>query len=238
LSIFRCQQFSVRQQQSGMKICTDGLLFGAMAPVKPGNTVLDIGTGTGVLALCAAQLGAGQVTAVEVTQEAYEEATLNFSNSLWAHRLTAIHQDIQAYAQTTDRQYDVIISNPPFFAQHSKADDALRNIARHTDCLPYIDLLIAVEQCLSARGLFYVLLPIYATAQFTAFAQATGLFLIRQISFQGYAHTPAKVSALTFSRIQITCKTERLTIYESKSVYTHESTAFLQPFLLRFAKNT
>jgi tRNA1Val (adenine37-N6)-methyltransferase len=234
MSHFNCQQFSVRQQQSGMKICTDGLLFGAMAPINAGDSVLDIGTGTGVLALCAAQLGAQQVTAIEITREAYDEASLNFSNSPWANRLTAVHQDIQSFAQTVDRQYDLIISNPPFFEQHSKAEDALRSIARHTDSLSFADLIATVEKLLSPRGLFYVLLPTHALQQFTNYALTAGFFLRRQVSYRGYEHTLAKVSALTFSRLQARCKAEYLTIYESKGVYTTASTAYLRPFLLRF----
>ena len=78
-----------------MKVCTDAVLFGAMAPVNRGDRVLDIGAGTGVLSLMAAQLGAAQVTAVELTQQGYEEAQLNFNNSPWADRLKAVHQDIQ-----------------------------------------------------------------------------------------------------------------------------------------------
>lgn len=235
MSHFNCQQFSVQQQQSGMKICTDGLLFGAMAPVNAGDSVLDIGTGTGVLALCAAQLGAQQVTAVEITREAYEEAALNFSNSPWANRLSAVHQDIQGFAQTAESKYDLIISNPPFFEQHSKADDALRSIARHTDSLSFADLIAAVDKCLSSPGLFYVLLPTHAVQQFTDYALTAGLFLNRHVSYQGYVHTAAKVSALTFSRLKKSCETENLTIYESKGVYTPASTAYLRPFLLRFA---
>lgn len=237
MTTFHCQQFSVRQLQSGMKICTDGLLFGAMAPVKAGDTVLDIGAGTGVLSLCAAQLGAQHVTAVEVTREAYEEVAGNFRTSSWANRLAAVHQDIQSYALVTTQQYDLIISNPPFFEQHSKADDSLRCIARHTDSLPFAELITAVEKLLSPHGKFYVLLPTHGIQQFTQHALAAGLFLNRQVSYRGYAHTPAKVSALTFSRSHATCEPELLTIYQSKGVYTLESTTYLQSFLLRFAKN-
>ncbi|MEQ1621530.1 MAG: methyltransferase [Methylococcales bacterium] len=235
MSYFHCQQFSVRQQQSAMKICTDGLLFGAMAPIKPGDTVLDIGAGTGVLSLMAAQLGAERVTAVELTREAYEEAGFNFSNSPWSDRLTAVHRDIQSYAREEDSVYDVLISNPPFFVQHSKSVSPSRSIARHTDSLSFAELIVVVEKLLAPQGLFYVLLPTNAAMQFSELALVAGLFLSQQISYRGYEDSPTKVSALTFSRIKADCEYGLLTIYQSKSIYTLASQAYLQDFLLRFA---
>ena len=95
MPVFRFRQFSVAQSQSAMKVCTDAILFGAMASVNPGDRVLDIGAGTGVLSLMTAQLGAAHVTAVELTQEGYEETRLNFNNSPWSDRFEAVHQDIQ-----------------------------------------------------------------------------------------------------------------------------------------------
>jgi tRNA1Val (adenine37-N6)-methyltransferase len=240
MSTFHFQQFSVLQKNSGMKICTDAVLFGAMAPVKPGDHVLDIGTGTGVLALMAAQLGAAKITAVELTQEAFKEADINFNNSPWAKRLEAVHQDIQNYALnfslTDDRQYDLIISNPPFFENHLKTVDALRNTARHTDQLPFADLIDIAGSLLSPQGLFYLLIPAQAVAKFSAQALATGFYLIQQTDFRGLAHNEAKVSALTFSRTAAMCTARLLTIYESHNVYSSDSAAYLAGFLLRFAK--
>jgi tRNA1Val (adenine37-N6)-methyltransferase len=238
MSTFKFQQFSVLQQHSGMKICTDAVLFGAMAPVNQGDQVLDIGTGTGVLALIAAQLGAAKITAVEVTQEAFKEAGINFSNSQWANRLEAVHQDIQSFALTADRQYDLIICNPPFFENHLKTVDTLRNIARHTDQLPFADLISIAGDLLSPQGLFYLLLPAHATTKFSAQALEAGFYLINQTDFRGYAHNEAKVSALTFSRCTTAALTARLlTIYESHNIYSRDSEAYLADFLLRFAKD-
>ena len=236
MSTFRFQQFSVLQKQSGMKVCTDAVLFGAMAPVNHGDHVLDIGAGTGVLSLMAAQLGARQVTAVELTQQAYEEADFNFSNSSWAERLEVVHQDIQSFALTADRQYDLVISNPPFFENHSKTTDTLRNTARHTDQLPFADLISIAGQLLSRQGLFYLLIPAHAVSKFSVQALAAGLYLIKQTDFRGYAHNEAKVSALTFSRTAATFTARLLTIYESRGVYSQDSEAYLADFLLRFAK--
>lgn len=220
-----------------MKICTDAVLFGAMVPVSQGDHVLDIGTGTGVLALMAAQLGATKVIAVELTQEAFKEADINFNNSPWAKRLEAVHQDIQSFALTADRQYDLIISNPPFFENHSKTLDALRNAARHTDQLPFADLIGIAGGLLSPQGLFYLLIPAHAVAKFSAQALATGLYLVNQTDFRGYAHNEAKVSALTFSRTAAVFTARLLTIYESHNVYSQDGERYLADFLLRFAKD-
>jgi tRNA1Val (adenine37-N6)-methyltransferase len=237
MSTFRFQQFSVLQKQSGMKVCTDAVLFGAMAPVNHGDQVLDIGSGTGVLSLMAAQLGAGLVTAVELTQQAYEEADINFGNSPWAERLMVVHQDIQSFALTADRQYDLVISNPPFFENHSKTTDTLRNTARHTDQLPFADLISIAGQLLSRQGLFYLLIPVHAVAKFSVQAEAAGFYLVKQTDFRGYAHNEAKVSALTFSRTAEVFMARLLTIYESRGVYSQDSEAYLADFLLRFAKD-
>ncbi len=237
MSTFHFQQFSVLQQHSGMKICTDAVLFGAMAPVNPGDHVLDIGAGTGLLALMAAQLGAAKVTAVELTQEAFKEADINFNNSPWANRLEVVHQDIQSFAITADRQYDLIISNPPFFENHLKTVDALRKTARHTDQLPFADLIGIAAGLLAPQGLFYLLIPAPAVAKFSAHALAAGFYLIQQTDFRGYAHNEAKVSALTFSRTAAVFTARLLTIYESHNFYSPDSAAYLADFLLRFAKD-
>ncbi|MGZ8192316.1 MAG: tRNA1(Val) (adenine(37)-N6)-methyltransferase [Methylobacter sp.] len=236
MSTFRFQQFSVLQQRSGMKVCTDAVLFGAMAPLHLDDRVLDIGTGTGVLALMAAQLGAAKVTGVELTQEAYEEAGINFNLSPWADRIEAVHQDIQGFALAADNQYDLIMSNPPFFANHSKTTASLRNAARHNNLLSFPDLISSADKLLTEQGLFYVLIPVPAVEKFSVLALAGGFYLVNRIDYRGYAHTKAKVSALTFSRTALGFTAKILTIYESLGAYTKESEGYLQDFLLRFSQ--
>jgi tRNA1Val (adenine37-N6)-methyltransferase len=199
---------------------------------------LDIGAGTGLLSLMAAQLGAGQVMAVELTQQSHEEAQLNFNNSPWADRLEAVHQAIQGFARSDGHRYDLVICNPPFFENHSKATDSLRKIARHNDELSFVDLIKCADQLLSSQGLFYLLLPVHAVEKFTdAASLVAGFYLIHQTDFRGYVRNNAKVSALTFNRTNAVFSRDLLTIYESHRVYSQDSERYLSPFLLRFSKD-
>jgi len=217
-----------------MKVCTDATLFGAMAPVTGGEKVLDIGTGTGLLALMAAQLGAGDVTGIELTQEAFDEARINFSSCSWNNRLRAVHDSIQNYSDGTQDRYDLIISNPPFFDRHSKTSDELRRQARHSDPLGHTDLLDCVNRLLRDAGLFYVLLPAHSVDRFSALALERRFYLNARTDFRGYRRNQAKVSALTFSREWQVHKYRLLTIYQSHRIYSAESERYLKPFLLRF----
>lgn len=221
-----------------MKVCTDATLFAAMAPLKGGEQVLDIGTGTGLLALMVAQLGASRVTGVELTEEAFDEARGNFFNSPWSGRLKAHHGSIQHFSSNTLNRYDLIISNPPFFHNHSKASDHLRRQARHADPLPFPELIGCVDSLLGECGLFYLLLPSHTVARVSGMALERGLHLTLQTDLRGHKHNQAKVSALTFSRHRQTCSFRLLTIYQSDRVYSKESEHYLSPFLLRFAKHT
>lgn len=236
MTIFHFQQFSVLQQHSGMKVCTDSALFGAMAPVRQGAHVLDIGAGTGVLSLMAAQLGAEEVTAVELTEQAFEEAKINFNNSPWPERFRVVHQDIQSFALSGEQQYDLIVCNPPFFDRHYKTADVLRNIARHTDQLPFSDLLAAAKRLLSPQGLFYLLIPVNTVEIFCTQASAFGFCLHDRTDIRGFAHNKAKVSALTYGFSPAAFTSKMLTVYTAANVYSPASEFYLKNFLLRFAK--
>lgn len=218
-----------------MKICTDTLLFGAMMPAVAGQKVLDIGTGCGVLALMAAQSGRADITGVELTQEAYREAKLNFSLSPWADRLQAVHHRIQDFAETAVYQYDLIVCNPPFFERHFPSLNPRRRAARHTEHLAFYELIIIIDKLLTPQGYGYLLLPVHAVAKFIELALEVGLYPVKETGIRAFAHSEAKVAALTFGRSRSECLKERVTVYESVGVYTQESERYLSAYMLRFA---
>ena len=178
---FHFKHFSLFHHRSTMKVGTDAILLGRWVEVKPSDVVLDIGTGCGLLPLMLSQKGVSQVDAVDIDAASIEEATINFEASQWRDRLQAICTDITDYQ--TDKKYDLIVSNPPFFNRYSKCDSERKSRARHNDVtLSYESLCAVVSRLLKPDGRFALVLPINASVEFLKVAEKSGLFLHKRMT--------------------------------------------------------
>ena len=156
--MFRFKQFEIDDSLSAMKIGTDGVLIGAWARVEGCRSILDVGTGTGLIALMTAERNAEAcVTAIDIDAHAAKEAERNVLRSPWHERIAVLHADVRSFAP--ERKFDHIISNPPYFNDALRSLDAVRSIARHTDTLGYEELISAAERMLVAGGRLSVVLP-------------------------------------------------------------------------------
>jgi tRNA1Val (adenine37-N6)-methyltransferase len=185
---FQFKQFLIKQDKCAMKVCTDACLFGAWTASLINNeqlkikNCLDIGSGTGLLSLMLAQkLPDAIIDAVEIDTNAANQTKENFDASLWNERLHVYNTPIQKFANLQFQQYDLIISNPPFYENDLKSDDEKRNIALHSSDLKLEELINIADTLLNSNGSFFVLLPYHRT---TYFLQLTGdKFYLREKAF-------------------------------------------------------
>lgn len=155
---FKFKQFTVYQHLSAMKVGTDGVLLGACTPVEHENRILDVGTGTGLVALMLAQRCPGAtVDALEVDPDAAREAAFNFEQAPWSERLAVVNVDFNCFEPSG--KYDLIVSNPPFFIDSLKAPDANRTLARHAQSLSPERLLQKCGNWLTDSGLLVLIVP-------------------------------------------------------------------------------
>ncbi|RMD95878.1 MAG: methyltransferase domain-containing protein [Bacteroidetes bacterium] len=177
---FRFKQFSVAQDKCPMKVGTDGVLLAAWADVTGAGSILDIGTGSGVMALILAQRAEkAEVHGVEIDPDAASQAAENMAASPWPERLRTFATSIQDFAKENRQQYDLIVSNPPFFSGGTFSDNNDRMAVRHTIKLPHGDLLSAVRKLLAPTGRFAVILPHIEGLRFRELANSYHLFCTR-----------------------------------------------------------
>jgi tRNA1Val (adenine37-N6)-methyltransferase len=233
MSSFQFKQFSIVQKNSAMKVGTDGVLLGAWSPLTNGK-VLDIGTGTGLIALMLAQRNSeSSVDAIEIDKRAYNEAQLNFNNSPWSERIYAHCCPIQQF--TPEYQYDLIVSNPPFFRDSTKAPNLTRSNVRHTDLLDYAALSNAVLRLLKPDGTFSLILPTIEAEAFITLCQEKGLYLFNKISVKPTPSKAPKRTLMSFCFNQQTVQNEELIIEtERRHQYTKDYISLTQDFYLNF----
>ena len=188
---FRFKRFTVRQDRCALKVSTDGLLFGAWVDHLGAKRILDIGTGTGLLALIAAQRNEeAWIDAVEIDDDSAAQAAENVAASPWPDRIRVHRMDVRRM-KTADR-YDLILCNPPYYAGYSTSPDARIAVAKHSDELLFPDLLRAVEELLEQEGRFAAIIPIERELEFLKLAQGHGLHPAKRCVVSYVAHRPPK----------------------------------------------
>ena len=243
--MFTFKQFQIQHDKTAMKVGTDGVLLGAWTPIHNHPfSILDIGTGTGLIALMLAQRTsaehpslqgelAKQIDALEIEENAYEQAVNNFENSPWSDRLFCFHAGLDEFMDEPEDEYDIIVSNPPFYTEDFFSGDESRNQARFETSMPFSDLIEAADLLLSENGIFSVIIPFKEESNFIVLANDFELYPFKITRVKGTPTSEIKRTLMAFSRQIKDVVTDELVIEISRHEYTSEYIALTKDFYLK-----
>ena len=234
--MFQFKQFNINQERCAMKIGTDAVLLGAWCPINNNPfSILDIGAGTGILSLMLAQRSnASQIDAIEIEENAYEQCVENFEASHWGDRLFCYHASLNDFINEPEDQYDIIISNPPFYSEDYKTDNSQRDLARFQDALPFEELVKATTLLLSENGIFAVIIPFKEENRLLNLCAQAELFPIKMTRVKGTPTGPIIRSLIAFKRYELpVLSANELVIESSRHVYTEAYTKLTRDFYLK-----
>jgi len=232
---FKFKQFTVKQEKSAMKVGTDGVLLGAWADGNNAKSILDIGVGTGLIALMMAQRFDTKIIGIEIEKNSYEEAIENIGNSKWKDKIEIQHTSFQEFAKNTKHKFDCIVTNPPYFTNSLKPLDDNRNIARHNDSLSFEELILGVKQILSKNGKFSLIIPFSSRDLFNKIANMQSLFCNRHLIIKPKADIEPKRILMEFSFDKSDVISDFLIIENDKRHdYTNDYIILTKEFYLKF----
>ena len=229
---FYFKQFHIHHDRCGLKVGTDGVLLGSWADVLNRKKILDIGTGSGLIALMLAQRSSGEtkIDAVEINEQAFEQACQNVASSPWPQKIKLIHSPIQSFEAESD--YDLIVCNPPYFVGSLKPIDHNRAQSRHATDLTYSDLITSAKRLIKPTGILSMVLPMREAAEFIIEAGRQGLYNKRKWSVRTFGK-PINRLLLEFSlNSSGTNDVEELIIQNEKGEWTKSYLELVSPFYL------
>jgi tRNA1Val (adenine37-N6)-methyltransferase len=229
---FTFKQFTIHQDLTAMKVTTDACILGAYTDGQGATTILDIGTGTGLLSLMLAQRSNAKIDAIEINENAYNQAVVNVNESIFNDKISVYKTSIQDFE--TDKRYNLIISNPPFFQNHLKSENESRNNSLHTDTLSFEDLLNSVLRLLSPNGTFVVLLPLHESSVFEQLSILQELYPQKKLTIRHQKGSKILRIITTFGRIKIEIINEELIIKNPDESYTPDFQGLLKDYYLIF----
>ncbi|MFD2517068.1 tRNA1(Val) (adenine(37)-N6)-methyltransferase [Salinimicrobium flavum] len=234
---FVFKNFTIHQDRTAMKVGTDGVLLGAWTSIEHRPfSILDIGTGTGLIALMMAQRSAAElIDALEIDEDAYEQAVENFENSDWGDRLFCYHAGFDEFVEEMqdEEKYELIVSNPPFYSADYSSGDVKRDQARFAQALPFEELLEGVSLLLSENGKFSAIIPASEEEQFLKIAKQFNLYPQRITRVKGTPESLVKRSLLEMSFSNISPAVDELIIETARHQYTAEYIELVKDFYLK-----
>ncbi len=215
---FQFKQFTVWHDQCAMKVGTDGVLLGSWADCSDAKLILDVGTGSGLIALMCAQRSNAHIDAIDISREAFNQATYNVLQSIFSQRINVY---LTSYADFfPDKKYDLIVSNPPFFEKSLKSPDLNRSLARHNDSLSFESLIVKTVDLLSPEGKFAVIIPYDLFQVFDEIAYNNNLKLRQKTMVRPKPETPFKRVLAAYSVEEVGVDEKELVIEISRHVYS------------------
>lgn len=231
-NIFKFKKFEVLQEDIGAKIGTDGVLLGAWVNIKKDfKTFLDVGTGTGVIALMLAQRSNKIIDAIEIDSKACKLAEYNFKNAYWGKHLNIIKGDFVMFNFT--KKYDCIVANPPFYKNTYPVKDRQRDMARNEAFLSFKDLIHKAAKILTKGGNFSIIVPYNYEAEILSIAQRVGLYAHKITRVKGMATAKTKRSLICFSFMEAKTEESLLIIEKERHIYTTEYINLVKDFYLK-----
>jgi len=233
---FQFKQFRIVQERSAMKVGMDGVLLGAWADPSGAERILDIGTGTGLIALMMAQKNpSAQIDAIEVDPDAFQEACLNIQQSAWSDRINAELCSFQEFMERTNQKYDLIVSNPPFFTNGVKAPVENRAQARHSDSLPLEVLISGAAGLLRVNGRIALVLPVESLQEIMQLADLKKLYISLLCRIKPNPVKPEFRILIELANLACTIQESELMIeFEKHHDYTPEYKGLTKDFYLKF----
>lgn len=236
---FTFKQFEVHQERCAMKVGTDGVLLGAWASVEHCRRILDMGTGTGLVALMAAQRSEADIIAIDLDADAVAQAAENAALSPWSNRIQVLEADARTLADSSSGiehsalSFDAILCNPPFFENSLKCPDSARTMARHTDTLTFDELARSAVRLLSPEGELSVVIPHDRAHDMTVSAACNGLFATRQMVVVPVEGGKPKRILMSFTRQGAPHAMETLCIHSAERQYTPAYINLVKDFYLK-----
>ncbi len=233
---FEFKKFKIKHDKCAMRVGTDAVLLGAWVVPNGSKSILDIGTGSGVIAMMLAQKSNAKILAIDIDKESTTQAAENVQNSMFANQVQILHDSFQHFAATTESRFDLIVTNPPYFVDSLKNSSDTKATARHNDSLSYNDLLTGVKRLLSDKGKFCLILPTKEAAQFREQAKTKGLYLSKLLRIRTRMEKDTEKRHLMQFEFKETEFSESTLVIEADSHrnYTDQYKEFTKEYYINF----